>query len=195
MTHNSAPPGVVTSNIPISLPLCEVAPSAPPSSLCTAATCASMANAAVMGPPPSPKEPRRSGRRSVPSGSTSKSPGGSPAADSAPKAKENGQRPPLPTPNHSNKNKRGKQEEHDDALEERKHGTNGTNGNGNARAKRKGKDKDKTLATLDNVENIIPDDEHGDALLEEGGLDAEGEDEEGGITRCICGAFYASLYA
>ena len=147
-----------------------------------------MANAAVMGPPPSPKEPRRSGRRSLPSGSNSKSPAGSPAADSAPKAKENVQRPPPPTPNSSNKNRRGKQEEHDDALEDRK---NGANGNGNARAKRKGKDKN--IVTMDSAENTLGEDEHGDALLEEGGLDPEGEDEEGGITRCICGASYASL--
>ena len=150
-----------------------------------------MANAAVMGPPPSPKEPRRSGRRSLPSGSNSKSPAGSPAADSAPKAKENVPRPPPPSSNNSNKNKRTKQDEHDDALEERK---NGTNGNGTARAKRKGKEKDKNIVTMDSVENILGEDEQGDALPEEGALDPEAEDEEGGITRCICGTFDASLH-
>ncbi|TFY53826.1 hypothetical protein EVJ58_g9229, partial [Rhodofomes roseus] len=107
-----------------------------------------------------------------------------PVADPAPKPKENGQRPPPPAFNNSNKTKRSKQEEHDDVLEERK---NGTNGNGNARARRKGKDKDRNLVTLDNIEHIVGEDEHGDALLEEGLLDPEAEDEEGGITRCICG--------
>ena len=150
-----------------------------------------MANAAVMGPPPSPKEPRRSGRRSLPSGSNSKSPAGSPAADSAPKSKENVQRPPQPPSNSSNKSKRSKQDEHDDALEERK---NGINGNGTARAKRKGKEKDKSIVPMDNVENILGEDGHGDALLDEGVLDPEAEDEEGGITRCICGTSDASLH-
>ena len=150
-----------------------------------------MANAAVMGPPPSPKEPRRSGRRSLPSGSNSKSPAGSPAADSAPKAKENVPRPPPPPSNNSNKSKRSKQDEHDDAPEERK---NGTNGNGTARAKRKGKEKDKNMVTMESVENTLGEDEHGDTLPEEGVLDPEAEDEEGGVTRCICGTSDASLH-
>ncbi|KZT10813.1 uncharacterized protein LAESUDRAFT_721199 [Laetiporus sulphureus 93-53] len=140
-----------------------------------------MANVAVMGPPPSPKEPRRSGRRSAPS--ASKSPAGSPAADTGPKAKENSIRPALTTSNSSNKSKRSKQDDHDDVLEDVR--KNGVNGNGNGRAKRKGRDKEKLsdVANGDSHDDIA----YVDAPGAEAAADAEGENEETGVTRCICG--------
>jgi len=143
------------------------------------------ANIAAMGPPPSPKEPRRSGRRSAPSASTSKSPAGSPPSDSAPKAKENVNRPPLQTTSNSSKNKRAKQEEHDDPLEEVR--KNGVNGNGAARTKRKGKDKEKTSAVVEVAgaegEEELP---HPDALGGDITMEGDEVEEEQGITRCIC---------
>ena len=96
----------------------------------------SMANVASMGPPPSPKEPRRSGRRSGPSTSTSKSPAGSPTSETAPKPKDNTQKPPLPSTSTSNRTKRAKNEDADDAPEESH--KNGVNGTSNARSRRKG---------------------------------------------------------
>ena len=143
-----------------------------------------MANVATMGPPPSPKEPRRSGRRPAPS--SSKSPAGSPPSEPNPKSKDNTARPSLNT-NHSNgRNKRAKNEEFDEPLEEPHPAKNGvtTNG-GSARTKRKGKEKDKILLSL-----LIPNDEidGNPEVVGDGGVGeaGDGEEEEGGITRCIC---------
>lgn len=151
-----------------------------------------MANAAVavMGPPPSPKEPRRSGRRSVPSGSTSKSPAGSPTSDSAPKAKDTSHRPSSSSNSSSSKNRRHKHDDHDEPLDDvRKGGTNG-NGNGSSRSKRKGKEKEKSS----NGAGGAGDDGDEGLPQVDGSVAGDFEDnneEEGGITRCICGEYYA----
>ncbi|OBZ70845.1 Threonine dehydratase, mitochondrial [Grifola frondosa] len=136
-----------------------------------------------MGPPPSPKEPRRSGRRPAPSASTSKSPGGSPSSESAPKSKESSHRPSLSTSSNTNRSKRNKNEETDEPLEEvHKNGVNTMNGNGNTRSKRKGKDKEKVSLTVE-----IPGDENAPSVEVVGEDQAdEVEEEEQGITRCIC---------
>ncbi|KAI0709567.1 hypothetical protein C8T65DRAFT_649163 [Cerioporus squamosus] len=143
-----------------------------------------MANVPTMGPPPSPKEPRRSGRRPAPS--SSKSPAGSPPSEPNPKSKDNAPRPPLNT-NHSNgRNKRAKNEELDEPLEEPHIARNGVSTNGGSvRTKRKAKEKDKIPLSL-----LIPNDENDgnpEAIGDDGaGETGEGDEEEGGITRCIC---------
>lgn len=142
-----------------------------------------MANVATMGPPPSPKEPRRSGRRTAPSASTSKSPAGSPASDSGPKPKETSHRPSLSSSSSSSKSKRNKQEENDEPLEEIH--KNGTDGSGNSRSKRKPKEKEKGVSVVEILgsEEVL----QSDALGGDAAGEPEEEDEEAGITRCICG--------
>ena len=140
-----------------------------------------MANVATMGPPPSPKEPRRSGRR--PAASSSKSPVGSPPSDGQPKPRDSASRPPT-NPSHINgRNKRAKNEDLDEPLDET-HRNGVTANGGSLRSKRKGKEKDKHSLVLE-----IPNDEN-DANQEAVGGDGGGEngedEEEGGITRCIC---------
>ncbi|KAI0645822.1 hypothetical protein C8Q79DRAFT_1010722 [Trametes meyenii] len=140
-----------------------------------------MANVATMGPPPSPKEPRRSGRRPAPS--SSKSPAGSPPSEATPKPKDNGSKPSLNSTHSNGRNKRAKNEDIDEPLEELP--KNGVNGNGGAsRSKRKGREKEKMNLVLE-----IPQDENqenleliGDDTAAENGED----EEESGITRCIC---------
>ena len=92
-----------------------------------------MANVATMGPPPSPKEPRRSGRRPAPS--SSKSPAGSPPSEANPaasKPKDASGRPSLNSShnNGSGRNKRAKNEEFDEPLEEPHPAKNGVTTNG-----------------------------------------------------------------
>ena len=136
-----------------------------------------MTNAVPMGPPPSPKEPRRSGRRSVPS--ASKSPAGSPTSDVAPKPKENGHKSNPPPSSNGGRTKRAKQEELDDALDDIPKPPVGTNG----RTKRKGKEKEKAALTVDvHVDELG---QNGDENGKDGAGDAQ-EDEEQGITRCPC---------
>ena len=139
-----------------------------------------------MGPPLSPREPRRSGRRSAPFASRS------PDSEPIPRQKEFPLRPALVSTNSNSKNKRPKQEDQDDPTEDRKipiiHSTSSTNGssNGNGRSKRKTKDRDKHPAILDNVPDTStphPEDVAADVL----------EDEEQGITRCVCGSTGAYL--
>ncbi|GLB37456.1 putative PHD-finger [Lyophyllum shimeji] len=139
-----------------------------------------------MGPPLSPRETRRSGRRSLPSASTSASK--SPDSDPPPRQKESSSRPPLASNNSSGRQKRLKQEDFDEAVDDRKNGsvpstssTSSTQAAAAGRAKRKTKEKDKqltveTVANEDTVEAIqhLP-------------LDAA-EEEEQGITRCVCGS-------
>ena len=131
-----------------------------------------MANVATMGPPPSPKEPRRSGRRPAPS--SSKSPAGSPTSETAPKPKDGSQRQSLSTNGSFNRSKRTKHEDVDLTLEEiHKNGVTTTT---NGRGKRKGKEKDKTTLTVD-----IPLDEDPakvDVSIEEGELQEEEEEEQ-----------------
>ncbi|KAH9929604.1 uncharacterized protein BXZ73DRAFT_48020 [Epithele typhae] len=131
-----------------------------------------------MGPPPSPKEPRRSGRR--PAASSSKSPDGSPPSEGQPKPRDNTIRPSLISSQNNTRTKRAKNEEIEEPLEEL--AKNGISGNGSSiRSKRKGKDKDKAALVLQ-----IPNDGM-DHEVEAVGDEAEnGEDEEGGVTRCIC---------
>ncbi|KAI0358572.1 hypothetical protein OH77DRAFT_1193801 [Trametes cingulata] len=140
-----------------------------------------MANVATMGPPPSPKEPRRSGRRPAPS--SSKSPAGSPPSEATPKPKDNSSKPSLHSSHSNGRNKRTKHEDIDEPLEELP--KNGINGNvGASRSKRKGKEKEKMALVVE-----IPQDENQEnvELVGEDGTGENGEDEEeGGITRCIC---------
>lgn len=139
-----------------------------------------------MGPPLSPRETRRSGRRSVPSASTSTSK--SPDSDTAPRSKETSQRPSLVSNNSSSRGKRLKQEDIDDAVEDRKPiqvasngSTSSTQSTTNGRTKRKAKEKDKDTAPSNpslegpsgSTEDLPP---------------AEEEEEEQGITRCVCGS-------
>ena len=149
-----------------------------------------MANVATMGPPPSPKEPRRSGRRPAPS--SSKSPAGSPPSEATPKSKDAASRPSLNTSHSNGRNKRAKNEDIDEPLEELP--KNGVNGNGGAsRSKRKGKDKEKMALVVE-----IPPDENQESAdpVGDDGLAENGEDEEeGGITRCICASLSLSRRA
>ncbi|KAH9991781.1 hypothetical protein BJV77DRAFT_1005698 [Russula vinacea] len=107
---------------------------------------------------------RRSGRRSAPSGSTSasKSPD-SPSSESAPR---------LPVVNRSSSSvssrKRTKQED-----------------NGNGRTKRKGKEKEKPVLNLA-IDSIIAEGEQPDIIVELN-VDPDAEEEEQGVTRCVCG--------
>ena len=153
-----------------------------------------MAQVATMGPPLSPRETRRSGRRSAPSGSTStsKSPD-SPSSESAPR---------LPVVNRSSSStssrKRTKQDDPEDPPDEfHKNGSNGTpNGvpplqNANGRTKRKGKEKEKPVLNLA-IDSIIAEGEQADVVLELSG-DPDVEEEEQGVTRCVCGNAGKSL--
>ncbi len=132
-----------------------------------------------MGPPLSPREPRRSGRRSAPFASRS------PDSEPIPRQKDFPLRPALISTNSNSKNKRPKQEEQDDPQEDRKipipHSASSANGSSNGRSKRKTKDRDKHLPVLDNVPDTStphPEDVAADVL----------EEEEQGITRCVCGS-------
>ncbi|KAI0744039.1 hypothetical protein C8Q80DRAFT_1107573 [Daedaleopsis nitida] len=140
-----------------------------------------MANVATMGPPPSPKEPRRSGRRPAPS--SSKSPAGSPPSEVNPRTKDNTVRPSVNTLHSNGRNKRTKNEDFDEPLEELHKNGIASNG-GQPRSKRKGRDKDKIALSLE-----IPTDGNDNGLeaIGDDGVAENGDDEEeGGVTRCIC---------
>lgn len=130
-----------------------------------------MAQAATMGPPLSPRETRRSGRRSLPSASTSASK--SPDSDTQKEANRH---------TNSGRQKRLKQEDLEDAVDDRKNGpapsTSSTSSTNAGRTKRK---KDKQVAP----ETMSPADTVDSA--QNPPLDAA-EDEEQGITRCVCGS-------
>ncbi|KAI0745154.1 hypothetical protein C8Q76DRAFT_702806 [Earliella scabrosa] len=139
-----------------------------------------MANVATMGPPPSPKEPRRSGRRQAPS--SSKSPAGSPPSEANPKSKDNPNRASV-NPAHTNgRNKRAKNEELDEPIEDL-HRNGVTSNGGQSRSKRKGREKDKISLALE-----IPDDpDNNPEGNGDEGVGENGDDEdEAGVTRCIC---------
>ncbi|CAA7261618.1 unnamed protein product [Cyclocybe aegerita] len=148
-----------------------------------------MAQAATMGPPLSPRETRRSGRRSAPSVSASASK--SPDSDQPSMGKASSSRAPAASA--SNRNKRLKQEDYDDASDDRKNApvsstasSTSQNGSSTNKAKRKiGKEKDKDK------------DKHpsSGSTADADTADAEGqpqdpvdEEEEQGITRCVCGS-------
>ncbi|KAG6911131.1 hypothetical protein DXG01_003871 [Tephrocybe rancida] len=142
-----------------------------------------------MGPPLSPRETRRSGRRSLPSASTSASK--SPDSDPPPRQKDFPARPPLNSNNSSGRHKRLKQEDIEDTVDERKNpsapstssSSSTTNGTTAGRNKRKAKDKDKEKQVT--LETIPP----GDAIDSVQNLPQDApEEEEQGITRCVCGS-------
>ncbi|KAG8213972.1 hypothetical protein J3R82DRAFT_10721 [Butyriboletus roseoflavus] len=147
-----------------------------------------MAQAATMGPPLSPRETRRSGRRSAPSASasTSKSPD-SPAPESAPRAKDSSTRSAPPNNNTNARTKRPKQEDIDDPIPNKNAQPNGSasnHANSNGRSKRKGKEKEKPTSMDQLAEHVPP--KHSSAST--GTAEPQDDDaEEQGITRCICG--------
>ncbi|KAG1751590.1 uncharacterized protein EDB91DRAFT_1196226 [Suillus paluster] len=149
-----------------------------------------MAQSSIMGPPLSPRETRRSGRRSAPSASasTSKSPD-SPASELLPRTKEATTRPVPPSNNSSNRTKRLKQEDPEEPVPTKNAQTNGINpshGNSNGRAKRKANGKEKNITSTDQLiesaSNKLSNSHAGSAA------DPQDHDpEEQGITRCVCG--------
>ncbi|KAF8893788.1 hypothetical protein BD779DRAFT_1435743 [Infundibulicybe gibba] len=142
-----------------------------------------MAQAAAMGPPLSPREIRRSGRRSAPSASTSASK--SPDSD-LPRQKDAPHRPQVTSNNNNQRHKRPKQEDMDETVDERSKSSAAPSissvgpppSTTNNRTKRKAKEKDKQpLRTSAAGES-------------NGGADevaGESQEEEQGITRCVCG--------
>ncbi|KAJ3775060.1 hypothetical protein EV361DRAFT_814641 [Lentinula raphanica] len=145
--------------------------------------------AQVMGPPLSPRETRRSGRRSGPSLSNSHSP----ESDISPRLKESAQRPPLLS-SHSASNgrsKRPKQEDADDLAEDRKNGTaqsvsTSSNSSTQGSTKSRRKAKEKPPPPEESSDTPQPSLQSTDKAAD-GGQGGE-EEEEGGITRCICGS-------
>ncbi|KAJ8518288.1 hypothetical protein ONZ45_g4649 [Pleurotus djamor] len=157
-----------------------------------------MAQAATMGPPLSPREPRRSGRRSVPSASASSSK--SPDSDiplPPPRAKETpSHRPTLSTSN-IGKGKRSKTEDFEDAAEDTKSGVSPVNGSStphpvgtNGRNKRKSKEKDKQASAPDTPSEATPARKVVKPVVDDAPVERpeEEEEEEQGITRCVCGS-------
>ena len=150
-----------------------------------------MAQAATMGPPLSPRETRRSGRRSAPSVSASAS---KPLdSDQPPREKVGAVRTASSSAN--NRNKRLKQEDYDESVDDRKQppaslaASSGSNsGASNNKAKRKPKDKDK-----DKQSTSTAGDEDTTATEDQAQENAE-EEEEQGITRCVCGSTGALSY-
>ncbi|KIJ18681.1 hypothetical protein PAXINDRAFT_110226 [Paxillus involutus ATCC 200175] len=149
-----------------------------------------MAQAATMGPPLSPRETRRSGRRSAPSASasTSKSPD-SPASESTPRNKDTSIRSAPPNGNANGRAKRPKQEDLDEAIPHRNTQPNGStsnHGNLNGRSKRKGKEREKAHTSTDHlIESVSTKLSNSTSA----GIDEPQEEdtEEQGITRCVCG--------
>jgi len=142
-----------------------------------------------MGPPLSPRETRRSGRRSLPSASASTSK--SPDCDAPPKQKDSSHRPPLTSNNSgSGRQKRLKKEDPEDPVDDRKTSSDpstSTTTSGNlptsGRAKRKQKDKEKHLPI-----EIVPASDAPLDSAEDLKADVHEEEEEQGITRCVCGS-------
>jgi hypothetical protein len=144
-----------------------------------------------MGPPLSPRETRRSGRRSAPSASTSNSQ--SPPPEPASHAnKDKPRRPSVPTSTGNGRGRRPKQEDVEDSFNGSKSGSsNGANGKrstaSHGRARRKGKEKDNKSITSDPVPGSSNTKSKPSISSEEPPLDPV-EEEEQGITRCICGS-------
>ena len=140
---------------------------------------------ATMGPPLSPRETRRSGRRSAPSvsASTSKSPD-----SDQPRQKDNSSRVPSSSTGSGGRNKRLKQEDYEEPPEERRNypASSGASSvsNSTSKAKRKAKDKDKEKDKQE--PNTNPGDQ--DVLSVENQPQDPQEEEEQGITRCVCGS-------
>lgn len=143
-----------------------------------------MAQAATMGPPLSPREIRRSGRRSAPSASTSASK--SPDSDLPPRQKENSQRPPQSSSTSARKQRL--KEDTEEHADDRKHATTAlhptttSNSNSaNTKGKRKNKEKDKQRLSIDVSAETLQEPADDKAM-------EPVEEEEQGITRCVCGS-------
>lgn len=145
-----------------------------------------MAQTATMGPPLSPRETRRSGRRSAPSVSASASK--SPDSDQPPR--DRAAVPRVASSSSTSRSKKLKQEEYDDPVDERKQqalpsnassGSNSTSSNNNngSKPKRKPKDKQSGSTEAEEPEEAPPEGQ---------GPDPADEEEEQGITRCVCGS-------
>lgn len=145
-----------------------------------------MAQAATMtmGPPLSPREIRRSGRRSAPSANSK-----SPDSD-LPRHKDNPPRPPQSAPSRTKRT-----HDQEDHLDDRKHLASATHSSASnssstaPKAKRKSRDKRRSSAdiALDTLHE--PQDTTTTDLADE---------EEQGITRCVCGSngsFFFALIA
>ncbi|KAH6914042.1 hypothetical protein BKA70DRAFT_652689 [Coprinopsis sp. MPI-PUGE-AT-0042] len=135
--------------------------------------------------PLSPRETRRSGRRSAPSASTSKSPD----TEQPPRQKDSttSSRSTMSSSSGNSRNRRPKQEDFDDVVDERKTvsapsvtSNASTQGTSIAKGKRKGKEKDK---------HQVPEETDGTPPPEDAdGADGDNADEEEqGVTRCVCG--------
>ncbi|KAF9268911.1 hypothetical protein L218DRAFT_954337 [Marasmius fiardii PR-910] len=124
-----------------------------------------MTQTSSMGPPLSPREIRRSGRRSAPSVSTSNSK----SPDSDPP-----QRPPIVSSGSGgNRNKRLKQEDVDESVVP----VNSTS-TSNGRGKRKSKEKP--------AQQQPPPEQVTDTVVTDPPIAQSEEEEEQGITRCVC---------
>ena len=141
---------------------------------------------ATMGPPLSPRETRRSGRRSAPSVSASTSK--SPDSDQPPRQKDSSSRVPSSSTGSVGRNKRLKQEDYEESPEDRRNyptsSTASSVSNSNRKAKRRTKDKDKEK---DKQESNANSGDQDAVSVENQGQDPP-EEEEQGITRCICGS-------
>lgn len=132
-----------------------------------------------MGPPLSPRETRRSGRRSAPSVSASASK--SPDSDQ-PTTKE---RPNTSRASANHRNKRLKQEDYDEIADDRKNNSVSSASSGfniaNGKGKRKSKDKQEKQSTSGVNEDP-------EVVVEDPPQDPIEDEEEQGITRCVCGS-------
>ena len=138
-----------------------------------------------MGPPLSPRETRRSGRRSAPSVSASTSK--SPDSDQPPRQKDTSRGPSSSTGS-GGRNKRLKQEDYEEPPDERKNfpasSASSSVSNSISKAKRKVKDKDKEKDKQES--NVNSGDQ--DVPSVENQVQDPPEEEEQGITRCVCGS-------
>lgn len=140
----------------------------------------------TMGPPLSPRETRRSGRRSAPSVSASTSK--SPDSDQPPRQKDTSSRGPSSSTGSGGRNKRLKQEDYEEPSDERKNLTassaassvSNSTSKAKRRAKDKDKEKDKQESNLNSGDRDIP--------SVENQVQDPPEEEEQGITRCVCGS-------
>ena len=145
-----------------------------------------MAQAATMtmGPPLSPREIRRSGRRSAPSANSK-----SPDSD-LPRHKDNPPRPPQSAPSRTKRT-----HDQEDHLDDRKHlasATHSSASNSSSTApKAKRKSRDKRRSSADTALDTLH--EPQDTTTTE-----PADEEEQGITRCVCGSnglFFFALIA
>lgn len=142
---------------------------------------------ATMGPPLSPRETRRSGRRSAPSVSASTSK--SPDSDQPPRQKDTS-RVPSSSTGSGGRNKRLKQEDYEESPEDRRNypasSATSSVSNSTIKAKRKTKDKDKEKEKDKQESNTNSGDP--DIVSIENQVQDPPEEEEQGITRCVCGS-------